>query len=653
MSLEVASQHVIYRGTDGHIHLVLYESGTEHWRHVDVSDKAGATGFPPAGNPAAFAIAGVSQHVVYRGTDGHIHMALYESSTGLWRHVDVTAKASATGFLCAGDPAAFVIAGVSQHVAYRGTDGHIHIVLYESSTGLWRHVDVSDEASATGFPPAGDPAAFTVAGKSQHVVYRGTDFRIHMLLYEDSTGHWRHVDVSNKASATGFLSSGDPAAFAITGKSQHVVYRGTEGHIHMLLYEDTTGHWRHVDVSDKAGATGFPPAPGAPAAFAIANKSQHVVYRGADGHIHMVLYESSTGHWRHVDVSDKAGATGFPCAGDPAAFVIVGVSQHVAYRGTAGHIHMVLYEDSTEHWRHVDVSDEAGATGFPPAEEPACYVFEVEKNGGFWEGLWNGLTGAWDGFWGGVSSLWEFAGWLLTPVGFIVNLVLTIPVLGGLIRGLLNTITGVVLGIVGFVIEGILCGIFGVCLPKRMRLCVVMLTRNGQPLMTESELEKSLLQQTKQIFTDEANIEIVSRFTIYKGGEGTRAMNAPCGVQGWLEDAVGVMGTQYHIATTLSCVRWGTASVIGLGSPIYAFGVNDVRGKNGCSLWLWSNYVVFEASAADCTTHLAHEIGHACGLWHQDDTENLMYPKCVSPGRDQLKGWQKVIVRGSKYATYW
>lgn len=331
-------------------------------------------------------------------------------------------------------------------------------------------------------------------------------------------------------------------------------------------------------------------------------------------------------------------------------------SEHVVYRGSDGHIHMLLYESSKNQWRHADLNVRASATGFPAQGDPAAYAIEVRENGGFWEDVWNGVKGAWDGVRRGLSALWDLGGWLLTPVGFFVNLILSVPVLGALIRGVLNTITSIVFGIVGFVVEGILCGVFGVCLPKRIRVFVVMFTIEGEPLVTENGLEP-LLQRTKQIFKDEANIEILSPFTIYERAEGTRAMDPPCGARGLLEDMVGVPGMQYHNAATFSCMRWGTASIVGIGSPIYAFGVRDVRGKNGCSLGPWSNYVVFEPRPEPpCTTHLAHEIGHTCGLWglwgHLDDTENLMHEDCVEP-RDQLRRWQKAIVRGSKYATYW
>jgi hypothetical protein len=647
------SQHLAYRGVMGHIHMVLYESATGEWRHRDVSEAAKATAVVPAGDPAVYVIPETSQHVTYATVDGRIYKLHYD---GMWHVKDLSTDTSAPGF-AVGRPAAFVIPGQSQHVVYRDADGEIRMVLYEDQKQAWRHSHVSAAPDSPGPHSAGDPAAFRIGG-NQHIVYRGIDFRIHMLLYETGPGKWRHADLNERANATEHQSAnGDPAAFAI-GSHQYVYYRGTEGRIHELKYE---GKWVHTDLNKAANAIGFGAASGAgPAAFFIPGQSRHVVYRGNDSHIYMLIREGSK--WRHVDVNERVqSATGFlppPAApGTPAAFPLVGQSQHVAYRGGDGHLHMVLYENGKQQWRHVDVSVAAKAIPFLPVGDPAGYVYHIEEGGSFWGDLWNGIKGAikfgWNSFWGGASIIWDLVGTLFIPVGFILNLILMIPVVGGLLRILLDVFTGLVLGIVGLIVETVLCGILGICPLKHLRLCVVMFTDDGEPLLTESGLAP-LLERTTQIFKDEAQIEIISRFTIYKKAEGTRAMNPPCDTPLLVEEAVGVVGTQYQQAAMSSCLRWGTSSVIGLGSPIYAFGVNDVRGKNGCSLWLAANYLVFEPNPEPfCDTHLAHEIGHACGLWHQDADENLMRKKCVDPGRDQLKQWQKMIVRGSKYATYW
>ena len=95
-------------------------------------------------------------------------------------------------------------------------------------------------------------------------------------------------------------------------------------------------------------------------------------------------------------------------------------------------------------------------------------------------------------------------------------------------------------------------------------------------------------------------------------------------------------GSQYESSAALNCHGESFSSIIGLGSPIYAFAVTDVKGKNGCSLWWLTNYVVFEASPnpmCNGNTHLAHEIGHACVLTHALDSDNnLMYKACTTAG---------------------
>jgi hypothetical protein len=162
-----------------------------------------------------------------------------------------------------------------------------------------------------------------------------------------------------------------------------------------------------------------------------------------------------------------------------------------------------------------------------------------------------------------------------------------------------------------------------------------------------------LIDKAKQVFKDEANVIVHVEVS---GDAAVPKVTPGCGGKAWLED-IWLTGTSYEHHASLHCREYSLNSVIGLASPLYAFAVKDVIGKNGCSLWLFSNYLTFEAgnTCANGFTHLAHEMGHACGLLHpaSDDPTNLMNPDCVAPpGRDQLSGFQKSILRGSKYVTY-
>ncbi|WP_320826147.1 hypothetical protein, partial [Reinekea sp.] len=72
----------------------------------------------------------------------------------------------------------------------------------------------------------------------------------------------------------------------------------------------------------------------------------------------------------------------------------------------------------------------------------------------------------------------------------------------------------------------------------------------------------------------------------------------------------------------------------------------DVANNKGCSLGPFTDYVTVEGKDPIC---LAHEVSHACGLWHTGGRDNLANHIC---GGTTLKGWQVEIVRSSRHVTY-
>ena len=258
------------------------------WHHGDLTAAAG--GVAPAGPPVAYAFNGNhTQHVVYRGTDNHIH-ELHWSEHGGWHHLDLTtATLGVRGTLAAGDPVAYAFeSNHTMHVVYRGVDNHIYELHWTAARGWWN----GDLTAASGAPTvdaSGDPAAYAFdSNHTMHVVYRGTDGHIHELHWEGGGGgRWHHGNLTAAAGATRALPAGPPAAYAFDSNgSQHVVYRGADGHIHELHWS-RGGGWHHNNLTATAAGTPAATPAGDPAAYAFdSNHSQHVIYRGADGHIH-------------------------------------------------------------------------------------------------------------------------------------------------------------------------------------------------------------------------------------------------------------------------------------------------------------------------------------------------------------------------------
>jgi len=254
------------------------------WNLNDLTTAAGA---PVAvGDPAGYMFAVQNtQHVVYRGTDNHIH-ELYNDAGG-WHHNDLTTAAYQTlpsyyGIpLAAGDPVGYMFdSQQTQHVVYRGANNLIHELRWDSKG--WHLNFLTDAVDAP--PVAGNPTGYVFAAQgTQHVIYRGSDGNIHELWW--SNDGWHHSSLTTVTDAP--LAASDPAAYMFDAQNtQHVVYLGGDGHIHELY--NTSNGWYHNDLTD---STNSPATVGNPAGYMFAaQNTQHVVYRGTDNHIHELYW---------------------------------------------------------------------------------------------------------------------------------------------------------------------------------------------------------------------------------------------------------------------------------------------------------------------------------------------------------------------------
>ena len=314
-----------------------------------------------------------TQHVVYRGFDGHIH-ELWWNSNG-WHHNDLTVAAAAP--LAFESPWGYVFAAqATQHVVYlglgasgQGIDGHIHELWWDADG--WHHNDLT---AATGAPSATVPPigyAFE-AQQTQHVLYVGGDNHIHELWW-NSNG-WHHNDLTVAAAAPNSLGDNPNGHVFFAQDTQHIYYirsfgGATDDHIHELRW-DSTG-WHDSDLTVAAGAPTHGIGDLRSYVFA-AQGTQHVLYiasgdigLGGDGHIHELWWNSNG--WHHNDLTVAAAA---PLAFQPTGYVFDAQgTQHVVYQGLGanpqtgdGHIHELWWDISG--WHHNDLT---AATGAPLA----------------------------------------------------------------------------------------------------------------------------------------------------------------------------------------------------------------------------------------------------------------------------------------------
>jgi len=183
---------------------------------------------------------------------------------------------------------------------------------------------------------------------------------------------------------------------------------------------------------------------------------------------------------------------------------------------------------------------------------------------------------------------------------------------------------------------------------KQLRVRVVVLRdEQGQPLCVLDEITKSW-EEAQRIFSQQAHVRLIAArplSLIVPEPSPTAALNVHCDDGAWQED-LDLAGDYFR----RNCAQTRSGKWTGYGAPVTVFIVRDISNKGGCSLGPLSNYVTLEAGMLNRARHrlLAHEVAHACGLWHSANKENLMFPK--GPG-DILTRWQTIVLRNSRHVT--
>ena len=114
----------------------------------------------------------------------------------------------------------------------------------------------------------------------------------------------------------------------------------------------------------------------------------------------------------------------------------------------------------------------------------------------------------------------------------------------------------------------------------------------------------------------------------------------------YTKGSIGALREEFKIAGSFFA-----ANLSGVFYPITAYIVLDIDHASGCSLGPITDYVILDPGGAKNASTLAHEIAHACGLWHHRAESNLLW-RTFKRG-DEVKWWQKNIFRSSRHVTYW
>lgn len=262
------------------------------------------------------------------------------------------------------------------------------------------------------------------------------------------------------------------------------------------------------------------------------------------------------------------------------------------------------------------------------------------------------MTTPWDAsaekFTNGSRS--EIVNFVLDAIGFIVELMLSIPIIGGIIRTILNWVTEIVWRLVGLI--DFLASLAGIRPRKKMYFGVIVPSVDGAPIVPDADIQRQV-DAAIAFYESTCNINLIltgiCHTSVSPPDEG---VTVGCDAGGFFHDWW-LAGSYFEFAATTCKFTDSFRRVIGLGAEIIVFIVRDVTpaNTNGCSFASTHNYVVIEAKPTDQAFAAAHEIGHACWLLHDDDTQNLMNP-VTPPANPTLTNLQIAVVRWSKHCVY-
>ena len=171
----------------------------------------------PDGNDRMALIEGVDgrQHVIYRTKEGQLYELSSSGDRSAWN--DMAIYVPDTAPPAVGKLSAYVLASGKRHVLYRGTEGHLHelsIPAKNSVDSLWHHTNLTSLLTQ---PIAWCDPSVTIVDDAPHIVYVDHTSRVHELWFDD--GEWRHHPLPfAPRPASDVVISSTPTSF-------HVSYR--------------------------------------------------------------------------------------------------------------------------------------------------------------------------------------------------------------------------------------------------------------------------------------------------------------------------------------------------------------------------------------------------------------------------------------------
>jgi hypothetical protein len=370
-----AQQHIVYVGTDLHVHELLFPGSSNTWQHNDLTT---LTGSPPVAAGASITNYQTTfdsqQHVDFVSGDGHLREMWFDTS---WHPHDLTADARNTDPSTPLVPLTSALTGYEtsfnnqQHVDFISSDGHVRELWFDISiANRWNHHDLTADArrASPTMPAALVASALdgyqTAFNSQQHVNFISGNSHVNELWHDISqpmTWHWNDLTTASGGAPTALPASALDGYVTTFNNQQHVNYIGPGNQVFELFFANNA--WHFNNLSALANITGVAASTRALDGYQTPfNNQQHVNFiSSADNNVRELFFDGS--QWRARDLTTvplpaapaAAGAsklTGYPSQrvvapppGSPSGTpsTVVDKQQHVEFVDGAGDIHELIH----------------------------------------------------------------------------------------------------------------------------------------------------------------------------------------------------------------------------------------------------------------------------------------------------------------------
>lgn len=247
----------------------------------------------------------------------------------------------------------------------------------------------------------------------------------------------------------------------------------------------------------------------------------------------------------------------------------------------------------------------------------------------------------------------ELVNFVLDVIAFVVELILSIPIIGGIIRTILNWVTEIVWRAFGLI--DFFASWAGIRPRKKMYFGVIVPSVDGAVIASDADIMNQV-NAAVQFYDQTCNINMIFTGICHTDiPPPDSGLTVACDATGFLSDWW-IAGSYFEFAAATCKFTDGFRRVIGYGAEIIVFIVRNVTpddssgNTQGCSFASTHNYVVVEAGPGISNFMASHEIGHACWLVHESGS-NLMNGT-VPFSNPTLTALQIATVRGSKHCVY-